>query len=65
MYRMVFTQLDITFATKKLSQYLKELVECHRTSLKGLLRYIRWIINSQIRYRLSAKGRLILYLDID
>jgi hypothetical protein len=37
MYRMVFTRLDIVFAIKKLSQYLKELVKCHRTGLKGLL----------------------------
>jgi hypothetical protein len=41
MYRMVFTQLDIAFAIKKLSQYLKELVKYYKTSLKGLLRYIR------------------------
>ena len=65
MYRMVFTRLDIAFATRKLSQYLKELVECHGTGLKGLLRYIGWTINSQIRYRLTVKGRLVLYLDAD
>ena len=42
---MVFIRLNIAFAIRKLSQYLKELVECYRTSLKGLLRYIKWTID--------------------
>ena len=41
MYAMVFTRLDIAFAIRKLSQYLKELAECYGTGLKGLLRYIK------------------------
>jgi hypothetical protein len=65
MYRMVFTRLDIAFATRKLSQYLKELIDYYRTSLKGLLRYIGWTIDSRIHYGPTAKGRLILYLDVD
>ena len=62
---MVFTRPDIAFATGKLSQYLKELVECHGTGLKGLLRYIGWTIDLQIRYGPTAKGRLVMYLDVD
>ena len=65
MYGMVFTRPDIAFATGKLSQYLKEPVECHGTGLKGLLRYIGWTIDSRIRYGPTVKGRLVLYLDAD
>ena len=64
-YRIVFTRLDIAFATGKLSQYLKELVERHGTGLKGLLRYIGWTTNLRIRYGPTAKGRLKLYSDAD
>src|SRR5205814_10363320 len=65
MYRMVFTRPDIAFATGKLSQYLKELADCHGTGLKGLLRYIGWTTNLWICYGLTAKGRLTLYSDAD
>ena len=65
MYRMVFTRPDIVFAIGKLSQYLKEPVECHGTGLKGLLRYIGWTADLRIRYGPTAKGRLTLYLDAD
>ena len=65
MYTIVFTRLDIAFAIGKLSQYLKELVECYGTSLKGLLKYIRWTINLQIHYGLFAKGHLVFYSDVD
>jgi hypothetical protein len=65
MYAMVFIRLDIAFAIGKLSQYLKELAECYRTGLKGLLRYIGWTIDSRIRYGPTVKGRLALYLDAD
>ena len=65
MYRMVFTRPDIVFATRKLSQYFKELIECYKTSLKELLRYIRWTTNLQICYSLTTKDCLVLYLDTD
>ena len=62
---MVFTRLDIAFALEKLSQHLKEPAEIYNTGLKGLLRYIGWTIDLQIRYGLTAKGRLTIYLDAD
>ena len=65
MYGMVFTRPDIAFAIGKLSQYLKEPVECHGTGLKGLLRYIGWTTDLRIRYGPTAKGRLVLYSDAD
>ncbi len=65
MYGMVFTRPDIAFAIGKLSQYLKEPVECHGTGLKGLLRYIGGTIDLRIRYGPSVRGRLVLYSDAD
>jgi hypothetical protein len=65
MYGMVFTRPDIAFAIGKLSQYLREPVECHGTGLKGLLRYIGWTTDLRIRYGPTAKGRLVLYSDAD
>jgi hypothetical protein len=64
-YGMVFTRPDIVFVIGKLSQYLKELAECHGTSLKGFLRYIGWTTDLQICYGPTTKGHLVLYTDAD
>ena len=65
MYGMVFTRPDISFAIGKLSQYLKEPVECHQAGLKGLLRYIGWTTNLQIRFGPTLESQLTMFSDAD
>ena len=48
MYGMILTCPDITFTTRRLSQFLKGLVKHHSDGLKELFRYIRYTINQKI-----------------
>ena len=61
MYRMIFTCPDITFTTRRLSQFLRGLVEHHSDSLKELFRYIRCTIDQKIRYGPTRQSRLVVY----
>ena len=58
---MIFTRLDIAFAIRRLSQFLKGLVERHNDGLKELFRYIGCTIDQKIRYGPTEQSKLTVY----
>src|SRR6266487_6874271 len=63
MYAMVYTRPDITFALRRLSQYMQDPAEHHAQALKHLLHYLRFIIKFRISFRPTRK--LVVYSDTD
>ena len=51
MYAAIWTRPDIAFAVYRLSQSLSNPAKHHATMLKGLLKYLRSIIDFGIAYR--------------
>ena len=57
MYAAIHTRLDICFALGRLSQYLSNPAEHHKSALKTLLRYIRSTIDLGIIYGGSESSK--------
>ncbi len=62
---MVYTQLDIVFALRKLSQHMTNPTEHYMTTIKNLIRYLCLMISHRIKYSHKGNLTLILYLDAD
>ena len=44
------TRLDICFAVKKISQFLKDLIHVHLIAAKHILRYLKGIVDYGLKY---------------
>jgi hypothetical protein len=62
---MVYTRPNIAFTLRKLSQYLKDLVEYYISVLKNLIRYLRSIITYYLKYTSYGNPLLVIYSNID
>ena len=51
MHIMVYTRSDITFALKKLAQFMSDLFKRHNYEIKTLLKYLRFNFDMSIIYR--------------
>ena len=51
---MIFTRPNIAFTLGKLSQFISDLAKHYSHALKSLLRYLKSIVNTKIRYGLGG-----------
>ena len=65
MYAAVHTRLDIAYVIERLNQFFSDSTKQHDEDLKHLLRYIRFIINLELRFENSENNKVIEYSDFD
>jgi hypothetical protein len=65
MYAIVHTRPNIAFALRKLSQYITDPSEAYWTYLKAIMRYVRLLLDLQIRFGPSDEVGLVVYTDAD
>ena len=68
MYAIIHTRLDIVFALERLNQYFNDLAKHHEQTLKNLLRYIRFIIDYELKYNFNENiefHKLLDYFDFN
>ena len=62
-YLTILTQLDIAFPLRRLSYYLTNPIEFYLKALKGLIRYLRLIIDLRLEFSYEKGKPLIGFLD--
>ena len=68
MYATIHTRLDIVFVLERLNQYFNDFAKHYEQTLKNLLRYIRFIIDYELKYNFNESiefHKLFDYFDFD
>jgi len=63
-YLIIYIKPDISFALRKLSQFISNPAEYYKQGVKALLRYIRFTANLEIIYGIGD-AQFIGYSDAD